>query len=217
MSGKTRKKTDKKPLLKTNPKALGKLTTLLRSVVSKIELPEELPAFLGDTMPMDTLENYKEMILQGEKPECAFYILRGFMWVYYFSDQEGEVITHFYGENMIVAFKDFLIKADSGYTIVAGRETLVSTIRHDDMLRMYKKWPQMESFAKDVVMAYDKYSHLQQANLRSMGFKERIAEFYLFYPKLLPAKWARVDDQVANYLGMGVRTLRKYRKLLGLK
>jgi hypothetical protein len=191
--------------------AFFKLMTLLSNINRKQPLPVGFEQFLWENMEEYQPSDNQVLVKQGETPEYAYYIIRGYIYVYY-EDEDGILhVKRFYRENRIVAFLSFLEQHASPYTIVAGRDTLLSRISIDHMKVIYGRWQGMKEFAMLVVLQYDEKKAAIKDKLMAMETEERIKAFYLCFPCLLPASKVRMDKWVALYLKMSLRTLRQFR------
>jgi hypothetical protein len=65
----------------------------------------------------------------------------------------------------------------------------------------------MKEFAQLTVMRYDADKEKKREDLLGLGARERVKEFYSEYPFLLPAESARMDEEIALFLNISMRTL----------
>lgn len=184
-----------------------RLMKLLRSINPKIELPDALELFLWQQMDEITTSHHEVPVEQGAIPKHAFFIIRGYIYVYYFDKYGYKHVIRFYAEGCIVAFLSFLERTESPYYIAAGRDTLLSRVSARDMQRIYDTMSGMKEFAQLTVMRYDADKEKKREDLLGLGAKERVKEFYNEYPFLLPADNARMDEEIALFLNISMRTL----------
>lgn len=191
--------------------AFQKLMTLLSQINPKIALPIGLEKYLWDHMEELSPKANQILVKQGEIPKHAYYIIRGYIYVYYDDEDGKRHVKRFYRENRIVTFLSFLEQHASPYTIVAGRDTLLSRISNVDMREIYQRWEGMKEFAMLVVLQYDEAKSAIKEKLMAMELEERVNAFYQCYPCLLPASKVRMDELVASYLQIAVSSLRRIR------
>jgi CRP-like cAMP-binding protein len=184
-----------------------RLMKLLRSINPQIELPDALEPFLWQCMEEITTSHHEVLVDQGAIPKYAYFIIRGYIYVYYFDKYGNKHVIRFYAEDCIVAFLSFLERTGSPYYIAAGRDTLLSRISAGDMQHIYNTMSGMKEFAQLTVMRYDASKEKLREDMLGLGAKERVREFYSEYPFLLPAENARMDEEIALFLQMSVRTL----------
>jgi CRP-like cAMP-binding protein len=191
--------------------AFKKLIKLLTRISGPIPLPIGFPDELWELMEEYMPVADELLVMQGELVKYAYYIIRGYIYVYFFDEDGNKNVKRFYKEDRIVAFGNFLHRTRSPFYIVAGRDTLLSRISREQMDKIYTRWSQIESFAKDVVMDYDLWKDGLRSKFLRMEVKERVNAFYKYYPCLLPASSVRLDELVAIYLDVSMRTLSRYR------
>lgn len=114
-----------------------RLMKLLRSVNLKIELPDALEPFLWQQMEEITTSHHKVPMEQGGIPKYAYFIIRGYIYVYYFDKYGNKHMIRLYAEDCIVAFLSFLERTESPYYIAAGRDTLLSRVGAGDIQHIY--------------------------------------------------------------------------------
>ncbi|TKC07125.1 Crp/Fnr family transcriptional regulator [Pedobacter frigoris] len=192
--------------------AFERLMRLLRSIKPEQPLPVLLEPYLLKNMDEYSPASGEVLVKQGEKPKFAYFIIRGYIYVYLHDENGGKHVKRFYRENRIVAFLSFLELTNSPYTIVAGHDTLVSKIGIEEMTVIYDTWKGMKEFAQLVVMQYDEVKEGQHLKLLNMAADDRVREFYNLYPCMWPPLKARMDDEIAEYLQISARTLRRIRK-----
>jgi hypothetical protein len=197
--------------------AFLKLMTLLSNINRKQPLPLGFEQYLWENMEEYDPKSNEILVVQGDTPEYAYYIIRGYIYVYY-EDEDGILhVKRFYRENRIVAFLSFLEQLPSPYYIVAGRDTLLSRISIEHMEVIYGRWQGMKEFAMLVVLQYDEKKAAIKDKLLAIEPEERVRAFYGCFDCLKLASKVRMDKFVAGYLQLRPRTLRKFRKKLGLK
>lgn len=187
--------------------AFDKLMHLLRSIKPEQPLPVLFEPYLWENMEEYSPASGEELVKQGSKPEYAYFIIRGYVYVYFYDKHMVKHVKRFYREDRIVAFLSFLEQTKSPYTIVAGHDTLVSRISIDHMEVIYEKWAGMKVFAQLVIMQYDEAKERQHLELLKMPVDDRVKEFYSLYPCMWPPLKARMDGEIAKYLQISVRTL----------
>jgi len=198
----------------TIKKAFEKLMKLLRSIKPVQPLPIRLEPFLWERMEEFSPANEEVLVAQGEVPKYAYYIIRGYIHLYFICDKGIKHVARFYKEDRIVALLSFLERKKSPCYIIAGRDTLLSRVSHQDMQEIYDSMEGMKEFAMLTVLEHDHAKEQLRESIRGLAAEERVLKFYRVYGFLLPAERARLDEEIASYLGMAVRTLVRHRTKL---
>lgn len=162
------------------------------------------------------LQEYKvitnnALVEQGEIPKYAFFLVSGNAYLYYL-DEEGENrVFRFYRENTLIARLCFIQQTKSLCYIRASKDAMLLRISNTDMEYIYETMAGMREFAMLTVMQYDNHKEQLRDVMLSKEPKDRVPYFYEIFPKLRDAKTVRLDKEIASYLNISVRTLRKFR------
>lgn len=187
---------------KLNEEELGAVMLLLQNFSRAKPLPVGLEKELDEWM--DKIRPEQGDVLEPAKaiPEYAYYVIAGYVYVIY-EDENAELQVYcFYRNNRIVALRDFVDQEKSDYVIIAGRDTVLGRISIDGMRAIYRKWPDMEGFAKSIVMKYaDLQIHLRNHLLRYKP-EERARVFFGLYKCLKPARLIKLTKEIGLYLGI---------------
>ncbi|HMI02593.1 MAG TPA: Crp/Fnr family transcriptional regulator [Pedobacter sp.] len=204
-----------------NDKAFNRLMALLRSIDPKNPLPEELEPYLLLWM-IDEPYCKKERSLeyQGEVPKNAYYVVHGLVKVYAWCPNGYRYLYRIYRENTIVALKCFMDQEVSAFEIVACKNTLVRSISHAHMQKIYKHMEGMREMALKTAFMYSEAQEKLRTDLLALDVEARLLKFYSLFKGLLPARTGPIrDEDVAGYLILTKIQLKKVRmrlKKLGL-
>lgn len=191
--------------------AFKRFIKLLRSINPKITLPEALEDILLNKMDEIHPAHHQILVHQGDIPEYAYYIICGSVYVYYFDDIGNRHVIRFYREDRMVCFLSFLERTESPYCIAAGRGTILSRVHYKTMDYIYNAMPVIYQLFLLMVSRYDAQKEKLREDMIGLVTKAKVKLFYKTYPCLLPADWARMDEEIAAYLQMGIRSLIRYR------
>jgi CRP-like cAMP-binding protein len=186
--------------------AFERLKKLLTKVNPAITLPATFFDYLWKEMDEITPDPDVPLVRQGDIPKFAYFIIRGFLSVYYVDEEGDKYMKRFYKEDQITAFLSFLEQQPSPYTIVPGKDTLLSRISIAKMEEIYKGWTGMKEFAQLTVMQYEEKKEGIKDRLMQKKGEQRVLAFYLLYPGLLHSK-VFVDSDIASYLRLTRETL----------
>ena len=179
--------------------AFVRLMTCLNNINPKSPLPVGLDPYLWEHMEEFSPKANEILVEQGTIPRHAYFIIRGYVRVYYFDEAGVKQVKRFYREGRIVAFLSFIEQQESPYYIVAGRNTLLSRIRNVEVQQMYDSWPGMKEFSMLIVLRNEETKErLRQSMICKRGI-EKVLGFYVAFPELLYGKFVK-DEEVANYL-----------------
>lgn len=198
-----------------NEKFLARLIAVLRSIDPKTPLPKELEPKLRrlmKTVPFS--KKLLKLIVQDDVPDKAFFLIAGYILMYYI-DESGEIrVTRIYCRDTIIAPDAFMSQVKSAYYFVASREAVIIRITHAGMKEIYKDIPEVQELARKTAASYEKLEK-QRDELMNKTNREKILEFYSDKPDLLPPKKSPLQDRyIASYLRMKLDNFRKTRAAL---
>ncbi|WP_316814274.1 cyclic nucleotide-binding domain-containing protein [Pedobacter heparinus] len=88
--------------------AFERLKNVLRKINPNMVLPDNFFKYLWDYMEEITPDPDEPLVKQGSIPKFAYFIIRGFISVYYHDEKGNKLVKRFYGEECIVALLSFL-------------------------------------------------------------------------------------------------------------
>ncbi|WP_316812847.1 hypothetical protein [Pedobacter heparinus] len=198
-----------------NEKFLARLIAVLRSIDPKTPLPRKLePELRARMKKVPFSKKLLELVAQDDVPDMAFFLIAGFILVYYI-DEFGEIrVTRIYDRDTIIALDAFMSQVKSAFYIIATREAVILSITHADMLEIYKDIPEVQELALKTAASYEKLER-KRDELMNRSNREKILEFYNDKKELLPPKKSPLQDKyIASYLRIKLDTFRKTRAAL---
>ena len=192
-----------------------RLMAILRAIDPDISLPDELENYLWENMEVEPFCFVpRDLETEGSTPDNAYYVVRGLVIVYAYENGTPYLIK-IYSENTIVALNCFMKQVKSTYTIASTKDTLVWSISHGHMQKIYEGMKGMKEMALKTAMEYIEKKESQRNALLALEAEERVLKLYSIFTTLLPAKKSPVSDtDIAAYLSITVKALRWYRAKL---
>lgn len=189
-----------------------RLMAILRAIDPDIPLPDELENYLWENMEVEPFCFVpRDLEREGSIPENAYYVVRGLVIVYAY-ENGIPYATSIYRENTIVALNCFMKQVESPYTITGIKNTLVWSISHTHMQKIYHDMKGMTEMALKTAMEYIEKKETQRYALLALEAEERVLKFYIQFNIFPPAKKSPVSDaDIASYLSITVKALRWYR------
>lgn len=196
-----------------NDKAFKRLMALLRSIDPKNPLHPELETYLLQWMIAEPYcKKERPLEFQGEIPKNAYYVVHGLVKVYAWCPNGYRYLYRIYRENTIVALKCFMDQEVSAFEIVGCKDTLVRSISHEHMQKIYDKMQGMEEMALKTALKYSEAKEKLRNDLLALDVDTRVLEFYSMFKRLLPARTGPVrDEDVGDYLMMTKELLKRTR------
>lgn len=194
---------------------MARLIAVLRGIDPKTPLPIKLEPQLTARMQEEPFKKKRQtLVAYGEKPGKAFFLLSGYVVVYYIDD-EGEirVVRIAFGEQIIV-IDAFMQNKPSPYYLIAMREAVMISIDYDSMQAIYRDVPGVDELAIKTAASYERLER-ERDELLNKPNRERILEFYRDKPDLLPPKKSPLQDKyIASYLRLNIDNFRWIRSQL---
>jgi CRP-like cAMP-binding protein len=196
---------------------LKKLMDYLRSIDERLFIPKSLDDKLEEDMEHEPVKAIEQVFVRhGKVPDRAFYIVSGFVMVYYFDEKGKQQLFRIYQENSIVAMDCFMNQTASPYFIVACKSAVLISITHEHMKEIYATIGVVHELATKTASSYEK-KELLRDSLLDLPIEERIEKFYAEFKGLLPPGKVIRDLLVASYLRISKKTLSIIRKKLMLE
>lgn len=191
---------------------MARLIAVLRVIDPKTPLPIKLEPQLTARMQEEPFKKKPlELIIPGEKPDKAYFLLAGYILVYYI-DQQGEIrVVRIACAEEIIATDAFMQHGPSPLYIVAMRQAVYISISYDNMQAIYRGVEGVQELAVKTAANYQKLE-MQRDILVNKPMREKILEFYSSKKDLLPAKRSPLKDAyIASYLRINIHTFRRVR------
>lgn len=190
---------------------LDAIITLLQHLSKARPLPVGLRHKLHHWMRVIRPKTGDRLELGGKLHNYAYFIVEGFIYVTYIDAETKQVrIKCFYAKDEIAALQNFIDELAGGFTLVAGCDTVLARISLEAMHNIYETWPDMIGFAKSVVGYFDGQKDRLKDLLTEYGAKISVPHFFELYECLKDGKKVRMRKEIAGYLGVSTRTLRRY-------
>ncbi|HMH23823.1 MAG TPA: Crp/Fnr family transcriptional regulator [Puia sp.] len=185
---------------------MNKLVQYLHSVHP---LPGGLREYLYEVAKTIDVRKGERLLRIGEVCSNIYFIEKGLFRCYYESDT-GEVCAWFMKEgDVIISVGSFFSQAPSYQAIVAMEESLVRFISHEDLHKIYRRWPEFNLTGRKIT---EKYYALCEDRLYSLRMK-KAEERYHYFLESQPGLVDRIPaTYIASYLGITRETLSRIKK-----
>jgi len=149
----------------------------------------------------------------GDKVDMALFIDKGHIIASVF-DKRGDKQTIFmFGENDIKAGPEFMKELRSEFYVEAVAGTSGLYITFEQMEEVYRLFPAAQELAALITVEFRIREMQHLVSLHKKGI-DRVEEFYLRFPHLLPAGQILTDAEVATFLLLSDGALRRLRRKL---
>lgn len=190
---------------------LDAITKLLQRLARPNPLPLGLRPKLQHWMRIIRPQRDQVLELPNRLHKFAYYIVKGFIYVTYVDPVTKLVqVKCFYTNDEIAALRNFVDEVEGPYTLVAGCDTVLARISLEGMHDIYNTWPDMKDFAKKVVREFEGDKERLKNRLTQQDAKFSVPIFFHFYPCLEDGMRVRLRPEIADYLGISPRTLRRW-------
>jgi len=199
-----------------NEKTLDKIMMLIQRADPTFALPVRLRSFLSKELTSQTL--YQENTIlhhQDAKVGLAYYVVTGFVQIYYYDEFGDKHTTRFYPEDTIVAMNSFMDEKESPFYIEVCTGSVLTSISLENMKYIYANMKGMQELSRKVSSFFEG-KELMRDRLLNRPAEERTALFYRRYPRLKPPTMFVRDVSVASFLRLHPSSLRNCRAALRL-
>lgn len=148
----------------------------------------------------------------GDEVDRAFFISEGFITR---SSVVGKkkVLLSIFEKDEIKAGPDFMEQQKAEFLIEATKDTYVAYITHEQMKKVYTKFPEAYELASLIISAHNRKEARMRKMLQLKGI-ELVEAFYLRYPLLIKAGSVLKDAMIASFLKISLTALRVFRSEL---
>jgi len=193
-----------------NPNTLAKLLEILKKVR---DLGEPLDNYLKDVMVAKRCLETHVIHKEGDITESAYFIARGFIIVYYFTEEGVLRVVKIIGPGWIAAGQGFLGHKKSIYNLMILKDSLVLEITYEQMQRGYVEVPGMQELA--MVTKEDLYDEdLLVTKMLGKTGEQRVIDFYTKFPMLLKFPRLIQDLYIASHLYLSIDHFQHIRSAL---
>ena len=170
---------------------------------------------LHEVMKKQSFEYLKKTVLTeiGDKVDKALFIDAGHIISSVF-DKRGDKQTIFlFSENDIKAGPEFMKELPSEFYVEAVPGTSGVYITFKQMEEVYRRFPGAQELASLITVEFRIREMQHLVSLHKKGI-DRVDEFYLRFPHMLPAGHILTDAEVATFLLLSDGALRRLRRQL---
>lgn len=198
----------------TNERLFARLLAAIRFIPSCKDLPPGMEDYLQQHMLDEPLCKKKMLLHEQDKVlNKAYFLISGYAMLHYFDDNGIMQVLRIYKPNQFIGVECLINRCPTRYSITAFKGAVLWSIDEKHMGMMMKKI----NGTSDYILACTdncKEKELLRESFLNKGLMDRVKMFYMVFNGLLPAGSIMTDAQIASYLRIGPKTLRKIRKRL---
>jgi CRP-like cAMP-binding protein len=172
------------------------------------QISAECAADLTELVFEKELSKGEKLLETGRICRNIYYVQQGAVRAFYYKD--GKDITSWFSleQDIAVAMYSFVSQKPSIESIEAIETTVLIGISHENLYKMYKKHPELNTIGR--VLGEKYYIELEERlmSLQHQTAKERYAALITEKPNLLQRATL---GQIASYLGISQETLSRIR------
>ncbi|WP_431209456.1 Crp/Fnr family transcriptional regulator [Puia sp. P3] len=145
------------PILPFNGGPIGSVVDLINYLdsLSSSGFSEELRSHLFSAIRVESVKKLGYLLEEGKLSRHIYFIRRGILRCYYRQEDDTEVTTWILREpNVVVAVNSFYRQEPSFEIIQALVDTEVYYISHDELERIYERFPQFERVGRLLTIEY---------------------------------------------------------------
>lgn len=198
---------------------MNDIDVILNKMIAGLNAVKEQDAALGvylrEVMKDQSFEYNKKTMLTdvGDSVDQALFIDTGHIISSVF-DKRGDKQTIFlFSQNDIKAGPEFMKELPSEFYVEAAAGTSGVFITFKQMEEVYRRFPAAQELASLITVEFRIREMQHLVSLHKKGI-ERVEEFYLRFPHMLPAGQILTDAEVATYLLLSDGALRRLRRQL---
>jgi CRP-like cAMP-binding protein len=171
-------------------------------------LSDECIEDLVSVMSLKTFKKNEIIVKQGQYAKMTYLILEGAMRVYYLKDDK-DVSDWFAFENeFATSIVSYFSDKPSAHYIQAMEDTTVAEISKENIDRLCKKHPDLETFVKSIVVDTMLKQQKRISSILFYSADEKYSQMQKEFQECL----ARIPlTHVASFLGMTLETLSRVR------
>jgi CRP-like cAMP-binding protein len=158
------------------------------------------------------VKHYKKgdfLVRSGQIEDHVHFVEKGLLRIYQMEDGR-EVIGSFFPENTYgSAYDSFLMRSPGNDFIEVLEESTVIDLHHNDVQRLYDKYPELERFGRKIAEYLFIGLSMHIYKLQNLTAEERYRDFLDIYPNLAQ----RVPQyMIASFIGVTPEALSRIRK-----
>jgi CRP-like cAMP-binding protein len=180
------------------------MNSVLKYLHSIQPLPDPLTAYLRQVIKRKEIPRKDYLLKEGQVCRNIHFIEKGLLRCYYIKDG-GEVSSWFMKEqDVCIAIESYYHQEPSQENIQALEDTVVFSISHEELDRIYRNFPSFNYTGRILTERYYMLSDQRSRSMRMQRSHERYDWLMERYPELMqrvPAKY------IASYLGITEVTL----------
>lgn len=199
----------------TNKIIFERVMALLKTIDPKVPLHAALEPYLWRYMEEEALcKKKRKLEEQGRVPGKAYFIVKGFVLVYYHDEAGNLLMFRIYRERTIIILDCFMRQIVSPFTLEACKGTVLWSISSVHMDRIYRDMDGMKDLVWKTAANYNNAKEQLRNNFLVQPMVKRVWGFYISFKGLLPAGKVIADSLIAKYLLLSEKTLRRARRRL---
>jgi hypothetical protein len=196
-----------------------KVDEILNKMIAGLDAVKQQDSGLGIHLRKVMRDQYfyydKKTVLTdvGGKVDKAIFIESGHLIDSVFDERGDKQTIFLYSPKDIKAGPEFMRALPSNFYVEATAGTCGVFITFDQMAEVYKRFPATQELASLITAEFRIREMKHLVSLHRKGI-DRVLEFYLAYPHLLPAGLVLTDADVSSFLLLSEGALRRLRRKL---